>query len=166
MRNKRDIITGGILAVISVAYIMASFSIKVFEGAGRTVINAGTIPRIWGVCLLILSVILMIRRGSPENAEEDGAAFGKNAAVKAWLYNNYAVAGTLILMAGYIFLMSKIGYLLDTFVYLIIQILLLSPKEEKNWMAAVGISAAVAVGTCYVFTHLLGVPLPAGILTL
>lgn len=166
MRSKKDIITGGILAVIAITYIMASFSIKVFEGAGKTVINAGTIPRIWGVCLLILSVILMIRRSGPEKAGEDKTVVMKSVAVKTWFYNNYAVAGTLVLMAVYIFLMDKVGYLLDTFVYLFIQILLLSPKKEKNRAAAAGISAAVAIGTCYVFTHLLGVPLPAGVLTL
>lgn len=164
MKKKKDRITGGILAVAAAAYIASSFSIRVFEGAGKTAINAGTIPRIWGMCLLFLSLVLIFRKEeSPEGQE---TAPKKRMTARMWTYENYAVMGTFFLMAVYIFLMDKVGYLLDTWAYLIFQILLLSSAVRKNWLAVIIVSTAVSAGTCYVFTHWLGVPLPAGILTL
>lgn len=166
MRNKKDMLTGGVLAVVAIAYIMGSFSIKVFEGAGKTIINAGTIPRMWGVCLLILSMILIFRKGDPAVMEEKDMAGEAKHTVNEWFYQNYAVVGTFVMMVVYILILDTVGYLLDTFVYLILQILLLSPKGEKKMFLTIVISAFVAAGTCYIFTQWLGVPLPAGVLTL
>lgn len=189
MNNKKDRITGGVLAVLAAAYIAASYSIKVFEGTGKTVINAGTIPRIWGACLLVLSLILLFRRREASDiqkmnmqktdmqkrdvrkADEKTTKLRetesqKRTTVGTWFYENYAVVGTFLLMAVYIFLIDKVGYLLDTWIYLILQICLLSSAGKKNWLAIIIISTIVSAGTCYVFTHWLGVPLPPGMLTL
>ena len=57
---KSDLITGIIAAAFSVFYLSQTTTIKIFGGATGGV-NARTVPEIWGSCLLILSIILIVR---------------------------------------------------------------------------------------------------------
>lgn len=165
MKKSKDVITGFILAVLAVFYLTASFSIKVFEGVGKTVINAGTIPRFWGICLLLLSLML-IWRGLKRQKQQVEVSGRTSVTVKAWLISNHAVYLTFTLLILYISLIGKLGYLVTTTIYLTLQMLLLSPGGEKKPLIALGLSVVTALFTYYLFVHLLHVPLPAGLLAI
>ena len=57
---KNDLITGIVTAIFSIFYLSQTFSIKIFGGSDA-VADARTIPKVWGIGLLILSVILICR---------------------------------------------------------------------------------------------------------
>lgn len=163
MRKTKDLITGAVLMGLAVFYIVSSLSIKVFEGQGKTVINAGTIPRMWGICLLLLSVLLTVRgirgvRGGQKKAAGGG--------LKTWMVRNHAVLGTFLILTLYVILLGRVGYVIDTVGYLFFQMLLLSPVGEKKAVPAFILALISSVVTYYLFVHLLNVPLPAGILPL
>ena len=163
MRKTKELITGAVLMGISVFYIVSSLSIKIFEGQGKTMINAGTIPRMWGICLLVLSTLLTVRgfRRSGEGRKEPSGG-----SARAWLIKNHAVLGTFLILTVYVVLLGTVGYVIDTVGYLFLQILLLSPVGEKKAVPALILAVVTSVVTYYLFVHLLNVPLPAGLLAL
>ena len=57
---KGDLITGIIATIFSIFYLSQTYSIKIFGGADA-IADARTIPKIWGISLLVLSIMLIIR---------------------------------------------------------------------------------------------------------
>ena len=57
---KGDLITGIIATIFSIFYLSQTYSIKIFGGADA-IADARTIPKIWGIGLLVLSIMLIIR---------------------------------------------------------------------------------------------------------
>jgi putative tricarboxylic transport membrane protein len=165
VERKNDLATGLIFMAFSLFYIWQSYSIKVFEGAGKTVINAGTIPRFWGCfCLLLLSISLVIR-GLRVKKKKTGRT-SLVGAVLTWTKQNYAVIGTFLLLGTYILLLKDMGFLLITPLYLFAQILLISPPGKKNPLFAAILSVTFSAAAYYLFAHALSVPLPGGLLPL
>lgn len=74
---------------------------------------------------------------------------------------------TLALIAVYIFCLEPVGFMLSTFVYLIVQMIVLaddSHRKKKDIVLFVIISAIVAVGVYMLFTRVFYLMLPRGIL--
>lgn len=163
MQKSKDIITAAVLILLSGFYLLSSLSIKVFDGVGKSAINAGTIPRIWGCCLMVLSVLLLIRGMKNKDTEKEAENIKKQTAVE-WIWKKHAVLGTFFLLAVYVAVLGHVGYFLDTVGYLFCQILILTPPGRKRPVLAAVISIVTAVVTYYMFVRFLNVPLPAGIL--
>lgn len=160
MRKTKDLVTGLAGLALSAFYILCAQSISVFEGVGATAINSRTLPILWGVCLAVLSMLLLLRYFRSPKSEKSAEKKGKAEPLRAKL----AVPATFLLLTLYVLLMKPVGFVLTTGLYLFAQMLVLAPKEKlKTWFAAV-LSVVLAVGIYLVFSRLLNVPLPAGIL--
>lgn len=75
--------------------------------------------------------------------------------------------GTFIILFLYAFAMRPVGYLISTFVYLIVQVVLLTQRKKINKkiiLKALILAVVFSVLSDYLFVELLSVPLPAGIL--
>ena len=153
----KDLIAGAVLALCSIGYYVASHSIQSF-GFNKDFISARTIPVAWAVLLLVLSVVLMVRSYAEiRHLKATGEEIFSGRTPKDWLADNYAVIGTFIILFLYAFAMRPVGYLISTFVYLIVQVVLLILK-------ALILAVVFSVLSDYLFVELLSVPLPAGIL--
>lgn len=163
----KDMIAGAVLALFSIVYYIASHSIQSF-GSNKDFISARTIPVAWAVLLLVLSAALMIRSYSEiRRLKAAGEEIFSGRTFKDWLADNYAVIGTFVMLFLYAFAMRPVGYLVSTFVYLIIQVVLLTQREKINKkliVKALILAVAFSVASDYLFVELLSVPLPSGIL--
>lgn len=163
---KSDLITGIIAAAFSVFYLSQTTTIKIFGGATGGV-NAKTVPEIRGSCLLILSIILIVRsiygmakaKKNPTLPEQGN--FIKN------LIDKREVAYTFALLIGYAALMKPVGFIITSIIYVFLQILILTPIKKRS-RKVMGIAAVMAVTFStvlyYVFTKYFMVLLPPGIL--
>ena len=116
----KDLIAGAVLALCSIGYYIASHSIQSF-GSNKDFISARTIPVAWAVLLLVLSVVLMVRSYAEiRHLKATGEEIFSGRTPKDWLADNYAVIGTFIILFLYAFAMRPVGYLISTFVYLIV----------------------------------------------
>ncbi len=165
-RCVKDLIAGAIFALFSIGYYIASHSIQSF-GTNKDFIDARTIPVVWSIALLILAIALMVRSyGEMKQLKAAGEELFSGRTPKDWFADNYAVVGTFIMLAAYAFAMKPIGYLLSTFVYLLIQVVLLTQRSKINKKLIVKafiLSAVFSVFSDYLFVDLLSVPLPTGI---
>jgi putative tricarboxylic transport membrane protein len=129
-------------------------------------------PRLVAIGIAALSLVLVIQglrkaklerdQETPmEKHEESGL---DEAETPKGLRKYFSVLLTVLLIIGYIGLMPFLGFLLSSFFYLFIQICMLSPKNQRNYILFAGVSLIVSIFVYYVFKYLLNLMLPAGIL--
>lgn len=70
---------------------------------------------------------------------------------------------TIILVGMYCFLYGPLGFLLDTFLYLILQITIVTPKEKRKFLTIFLIDIISTVIIYLVFTKGFGLRLPKGL---
>lgn len=109
-------------------------------------------PRLLGIGLLISAVMLLLemRRGTPqgEKGEGDRGHYGVIAAVVAWTFL-------------YFITFERIGFIIGTAVYLLA---LMAYFHRGHWRTNVITSVLFALGSYLLFSRLLDVNLPRGVL--
>lgn len=160
MDKRQDLMTGIIMALVSLWYLFEAAQVKVFAGMGKAIIDSGTIPKVWGGCLLVLSIILIIRgfRGLQKEGQLD--KFNLWDKVK----EHWEVVGTFILLTIYIGIMDYLGFVIASMIYIFFQILVLTPKEKRNYKMAGILAVIFSISIYYVFVEWLMVLLPVGLL--
>jgi putative tricarboxylic transport membrane protein len=71
------------------------------------------------------------------------------------------IGGTLATMVGFALALERLGFLLTTF---LLMVLLLRAIESQRWPKVVAIALMTALISYAIFGWLLGIPLPAGVL--
>lgn len=165
-----DILLGIGLAAFSVFYFYMSIGIEVFAGYGATKINSQTIPQIYSAILLFLSLSLLTRTARRIYADKKAGTFCKSKqriSVRNFLAEYYAVIATFLCMFAFAFALKTVGFLISAFLYLIVQILVLTPKGKITWkvvVLAVLIALISSILIDWLFVTQFSVLLPAGIL--
>ena len=158
----KDLLTGIVAAAFS---LMQTSGIKVFGGATAGV-TAQTVPRLWGVAMLALSILLILRsilamRKKSEQDEEESLGF------LARLKERREVVCTFGLLILYAALMKPVGFIIMSIIYVYLQVWVLTPPEKrtkKMHTIAGGLAVFFSVSLYFVFTKYLMVMLPPGIL--
>lgn len=158
----KDLLTGIVAAAF---YLMQTSGIKVFGGATAGV-TAQTVPRLWGVAMLALSILLILRsilamRKKSEQDEEESLGF------LARLKERREVVCTFGLLILYAALMKPVGFIIMSIIYVYLQVWVLTPPEKrtkKMHTIAGGLAVFFSVSLYFVFTKYLMVMLPPGIL--
>lgn len=161
----KDLLTGIVAAAFSAFYLMQTSGIKVFGGATAGV-TAQTVPRLWGVAMLALSILLILRsilamRKKSEQDEEESLGF------LARLKERREVVCTFGLLILYAALMKPVGFIIMSIIYVYLQVWVLTPPEKrtkKMHTIAGGLAVFFSVSLYFVFTKYLMVMLPPGIL--
>ena len=81
--------------------------------------------------------------------------------------DNVALLLTAVLLVAYTLLIEKVGFIILSTIYLYLQILLISPKEElqkRNLVINAIVAIIVPIALYYLFYHAFGIFLPAGLL--
>lgn len=161
---KRDLITGIVGAGLSGFYLFETTTVKVFAGAGTAGVNAQTVPKLWGGCLLALSLILIVR--TLFSARKETEKKGLRELLEG-IRNRREVVYTFLLLILYAALMKPVGFIPTSIAYVFLQIWVLTPPEERSPRVAgiaAGLAVAFSVSLYFVFTKYLMVMLPPGIL--
>jgi putative tricarboxylic transport membrane protein len=147
MHNKRDMIASVLLITIGIAVIVWSIRLKV-----GTLLRplAGFFPLLVGVGIIGLSLILLFR-----------AWLGRGGALKAYGEWQRPVI-MLAALAVYAVLLEPLGYIASTIFIAMVTLRILG---VMSWKVIILSSVVLSVSVYYLFTRLLGVELPAGILS-
>lgn len=166
MTYKTNIIAGSALALFAAAYFYFSFDIKPFNGLGATPLDSTFIPRLWGVCLLLLSGAMVVRGFRERSAALKAGSVGKASkfSLRGLWDRNYEVILTFVGIGVYTALLGPVGFTIMSALYIFFQSLLLSPPGKRNWKAAAIIAVIASVAIDFLFVVLLSVLLPRGIL--
>ena len=173
IRNK-ELLVGVIFLIVGVAYFALAFTIPSYDAyGGSSVVDSSFVPKVIGALMTVLSVLQLVfslRAGkNPPPAkptEEDGTfkvedwdddAANRNADTKALI----AIFAILIV---YMALMSVLGFLISSALFLFATMMLLTPKQKRKLPVIVILSVIVAIGVYYLFVYGLDMVLPAGIL--
>ncbi len=69
MEYKKNLIPGIVLTIFSIIYLVLTSQIKKFSGLGSDPLGARAIPYLWGISLLVLSLILVVRGIKQRNCQ-------------------------------------------------------------------------------------------------
>ncbi len=166
MQYKKELVPGIVLTVIAVLYLFFTTQIQPFTGLGSTPLTNRFMPFFWGTCLLILSVMLIIR-GIRMRKKELAAGKTATSATTVSFWDNYKeVVLSFILLAIYIALLESVGFIIMTALYVFAEILVLTEKSKRNFLVSAIVAVVVAFVLYFIFVKSLNVLLPGGILKL
>jgi Na+/melibiose symporter-like transporter len=151
-----------VLFLIGAAYFSETFAFKEYGGFGGYNVSAKRMPQILGVALCICAAcniqfsLVRARLKTATEKRHDPAAV-RGDVIRGAL--------TFALMLTYVALLSFVGFLIMSAIYVFFQILLLSAREQRNYLVsavtAVASSAVVYFGFLYGFRMILPVGLLA-----
>jgi putative tricarboxylic transport membrane protein len=146
--KKADLITGIVLLVLSGCVIGGALRMPQSASFGP---GAGFLPFWVGVILAVLATLLLASVWTRQATPKDIASPFPDK--KALL----AITGVLGGLAAYILLIEALGFLVDTFLYVVF---LLGVIERERWQTTVTVALLTTVGLYTVFQVLLTISLP------
>ena len=94
-KGQNDLFSGIVLGGFAIAYLIGAAMIKIPKMLSASLLNASSVPKLWGVLLLILGIVLIVRGLRTMKAEKAaGNAPEKKStseAVKGFWADNRAV---------------------------------------------------------------------------
>jgi putative tricarboxylic transport membrane protein len=160
--GKNDCIGGGIFACFGILIWVLTFSFPVLEGigGGRAHPGPSLFPRVLGTLFIIFGSIIIysgwrtskLPSPPPPLEEEDG--------VKIAPLNYFNPILVIILIAAFIALAPKLGFIITGAAILAVLMIKLHVKPLKS----VIVSVCVICFIYFIFSKFLRVPLPQGIL--
>lgn len=151
----KDLISGGVLLSLAVLMFWAASKIPRVLALG---IDSGFVPRFLAICLAGTCAPIVYRgvrelsqrrSSSRPDVQRGGGLF---------------ILATFLLVALYIGLLEKIGFLLMTSVYLVGQFSILAGRGHRRPVIFVVAAILVSVAIYYTFVKVFNLMLPAGIL--
>lgn len=147
--KKRNLIVSFLFMAFGIFLFIESMGIKHMM---KNDVGSGFFPKIIAVVIIVVSVIRLVMtllevEGEKKKSDSD--------MVGGW--------SSIVLIGAYVIAFRPVGFIIDTVIYLFIQMLILTPKEKRN-IPMIGIIAVVAPICIYVlFTYVINTPLPKGI---
>ena len=146
MRKPGEMVVGLCFAVIGIVFVIGAFKLTV---GVPTEPKPGFFPFIDGVILIALSVLFLVQAWRGRVGE--GSAFG----------NFRALAIVVVTLILYVATLESLGYVITTAVLSGVVLYVLETKPRPLVLVSVGL----ALGSYLLFSRLLGVTLPPGLLT-
>ncbi len=164
---KIDIVPGIVLALFSIYYLVNVPGISEFSGLGSTPLTNRFVPYLWGSVMLILSIWIIVRglRRRKRYLAEGGTV--QKVDLIGVLKEKREVIASFALLIAYVALMSPLGFVPSTIIYVFCQILVLTPTSawKKTFLPAAIVAIVSGILLFYVFRYMLNVLLPIGILS-
>jgi putative tricarboxylic transport membrane protein len=147
--KKADMMTGIFLLVLSGFVMWEALQMPPSATFGP---GSGFLPFWLGVVLVVLATILIVSAKRRQAADKDEKAVfpGKQALL--------AITVVLCGLAGYILLIDVLGYLVDTFLFIVF---LVKVVEREKWPLTIKVALATTAGLYITFQVLLKITLPS-----
>ena len=146
-------------STIATGLILAGLAGLIFFEASRLAFGSIRVPRtgffpsILAILLLFFSIALLVQtRRQPESESRE-----EPIQSDAWI----RISATLATMLGFALVLETLGFLLSTF---IVMLLLLRAIEPQKWSRVIALALVIALVSYFLFAWLLNIPLPAGFL--
>jgi hypothetical protein len=145
--------------VVLAASVFLFFDARALPSSRWDVLGAGAFPQLVFAVLGLLAAIAAL--GSLRSLH--GPAFtGFAGAAAAWLRARYLVVLVLALFGVYLVVLPLAGFSLATFGYLLVSLVLLSPRSRTALMLALIIALIFSFGLNALFAEVFNVFLPRG----
>ena len=154
MKKYGDLICGIICAIVAAAVFVMSVQIGLKESAS---IGADFLPKIVSVILFTFSVILAVRGWKTARAGD--------VPQQEYPSNTRGVLIMLTALVVYAYTFKTVGFILTTIPFMFLSIVLMSKKEETNYLKFAIITVVTVFAIYFLFTRLFSIRLPRGILT-
>ena len=150
-KKCRDLILGVVMLLFSGFYLFYAQQIKTRPKLTPSYASAKIMPTLLGILLAVLAVFCIIQGirqlKTASNKEEKAKKLDRGDLM--------AVVFTFAVIIGYVIVLPILGFILSTLIYLILQMIILSPPEKRNYL----LFAIVAV----VFTAIVFVAFRVGL---
>lgn len=181
----RETLIGIGFFLFGLIYFALSFTIDSYAGyGGSSVVDSKFMPQFVGILLMILGILQTLSAYKALRRQEKNGQASSQTAQQAQTENesdqinisdydddaasrgadNKSLVLIFAFLLIYLALMTVLGFILSTALYLIATMLLLTPKEKRNIPLMLIITAVVSVGVYFLFVEGLSLILPAGIL--
>lgn len=153
MQKRRDLISSLVLVAMGAGWVLYSFQ---YSMGAMDLPGPGLVPLFAGAILILLSVRLLLSAltASGTTAKKDAAV-----ALEAERRGYQKPVLMLAAMAIYIFTLGWSGYLLNTFLLVLLGIRIMGGRD---WGKPLLVATGTAIITCLLFVSFLNVPLPQG----
>jgi hypothetical protein len=176
MNHKQEVGVGVFFFVLAALYFAGSFSISTFDPFGNSTLNSRAIPQLIAGLIAALRIIhnagnvLKMKKanscgpsstGTPQRAEAAGSSGGFKFGRAARL-----MLLSVLFICAYIFFFTRLGFIISTVLFLLVEISLLIPAEKrKRWAVfIICFSVGLPVLLYLLFTKPLSMFLPRGLL--
>lgn len=149
-----DLCAGIFLFLFSIALFYGGMTVKTLE---VSTFGSGFFPKILAVLLALTSVPIILGGANKAKADDSGA---EQSAPMRW----QGVLMTFGLMTAYAGLISVLGFMITTAVYLFLQMNILAGNHNRRLVLFAIVSAVSAVLINYTFVKVFNLMLPAGFL--
>lgn len=151
-KRYKDVVIGGILAVLSCIYLAISFQIKL-TNIDR-IVGSRLFPQIIGTIILLFSIWLIV--SGVQNAKR---VVAREQEPKKNHIRTIIVLGSF---AAYIFLMDKIGFTVSSILYLFSQMIAMGswPVKKKSLILYLVISVTTSIAVYVLFYKVFMLMLP------
>lgn len=181
----RETLIGIGFFLFGLIYFALSFTIDSYAGyGGSSVVDSKFMPQFVGILLMILGILQTLSAYKALRRQEKNGQASSQTAQQVQTENesdqinisdydddaasrgadNKSLVLIFAFLLIYLALMTVLGFILSTALYLIATMLLLTPKEKRNIPLMLIITAVVSVGVYFLFVEGLSLILPAGIL--
>jgi putative tricarboxylic transport membrane protein len=164
-KETRELYTNIFFLVLSVAYFIGTLSIDSFSPFGNRGLDSQSIPQVLALLLFgfsIMKIVLGVRKINKERSlgnKDDSVS-------RVHIKINKKLILCIALLAVYALLFDPLGFIISSCLYLFSMIFMLSAKEKRTKMLLflIPFSIIVPVLIYVLFSSVLGVILPRGIL--
>ena len=183
--KRKEVWTSVFFIGLSIVYFWGTFSIRDYNAFGVTVLSSASVPRALAVILLILSLLHIAQIMSDSKIEKSdfvnntittdnqkiqGVDIQKELAEAEKMENsgkvcNQDVVLTVAFLILYIIGLSYLGFIISTFVYIVIQSELMTQrdKRKKRFLKSTILSIIATITIYFLFNNLLSLLLPVGV---
>lgn len=159
----RDIIFAAVIIVLMVAIFIYGSNFKMTSASGN--VDSGFFPRLGSIIGFVAGILLFVdslRKYRRLQANGDSQQSGE----KGNAYNWPLMTISVIWLAAYLMLMQFLGMPLASILYLLLQTMLLTPREKrtkKTLIINVLVSVLMPLVVYFPFRYIFRVMLPMGI---
>jgi putative tricarboxylic transport membrane protein len=166
MNYKREIGVGIFFLILAGLYLAGSLSISSFDPFGNSTLTSKAIPQLIGGLMAVLSIVhiaenaLKLKRARTTPGTETASGSRFKFSRSGWL-----MLLSVLFICAYIFLFTRLGFILSTILFLLAEIFLLIPAEKrKRWSVfIICFSIGLSILLYLLFTKL-SMFLPRGLL--
>ena len=147
--KKKSILTSVLFLIFGVFLFVQATGVKHMM---KNDVGSGFFPKVIAIAIIAAAAIRLVM--ALREKESESKASGSDMA-GGWI--------TIALIGIYVLAFNPVGFIISTIVYLFAQILVLTPKEKRNWITISAISIIAPFALYALFTHVISSPLPKGI---
>lgn len=165
--GRNDLLTGLIFCLFSGSYFFIATQIQIPGSMKASLLDAASIPKLWGAMMFILGIIILIRGVVKMNGAKKAGYVPETGdvveKVKKGIWEARSAIAMFVILFIYIAMLQPVGFLVSTILFLFGEFFVLTRKEERKlWVIAV-MALVFGVAIYSLFRYGFSMPLPRGI---